>query len=49
MNWLLGLLAFIEDWPNVPKSTVVVETRFRERCNVGIESKTPVERNAKNR
>ena len=31
----------------MPKSTDVVETRFRERCNVGIESKTLVERNAK--
>ena len=31
----------------MPKSTDVVETRFRERCNVGIEGKTPVDRNAK--
>ena len=31
----------------MPKSTDVVETRFRERCDVGIESKTPVERNDK--
>ena len=31
----------------MPKSTDVVETRIRERCDVGIESKTPVERNAK--
>ena len=31
----------------MPKSADVVETRFRERCNVGIKSETPVERNAK--
>ena len=29
------------------KSPDVVEARFRERCNVGIESKTLVKRNAK--
>ena len=29
------------------KGPDVIEARFRERCNVGIESKTSVERNAK--
>ena len=39
--------AFTENWPNVAKGTNVVETRFRENCDVRVEGKRLVESDTK--